>query len=85
MCYNCGCFNPNDDMGSDDNITNSTFDKLSQKWNKDSKAEVKNLLETDKTSENLDVAGMFEKAASAWGQPIEEAKSNTLKLLKTAK
>lgn len=25
MCYNCGCGNPNDDMGSPDNITNQTF------------------------------------------------------------
>lgn len=27
MCYNCGCGNPNDDMGNPDNITNATFDK----------------------------------------------------------
>lgn len=27
MCYNCGCGNPNDDMGNKDNITNVTFDK----------------------------------------------------------
>jgi len=85
MCYNCGCFNPNDSMGSDDNITNSTFDKLSKKLNKDSKTEVKNLLEADKASENPDVAEMFEKAANAWGQSVVEAKANTLKLLKTAK
>lgn len=27
MCYNCGCGNPNDDMGNPDNITNATFAK----------------------------------------------------------
>lgn len=27
MCYNCGCGNPNDDMGNPDNITNTTFAK----------------------------------------------------------
>lgn len=85
MCYNCGCFNPNDNMGSDDNITNSTFDKLSKKWNKDSKAEVKKLLENNKVDDNPDAKEMFEKASRAWGQPIEEAKTNTLKLLKTSK
>ena len=25
MCYNCGCQMPNNDMGKDENITNSTF------------------------------------------------------------
>lgn len=25
MCYNCGCGNPNDDMGKPSNITSSTF------------------------------------------------------------
>jgi hypothetical protein len=27
MCYNCGCGNPNDDMGDPNNITNATFQK----------------------------------------------------------
>lgn len=26
MCYNCGCQMPNNDMGSDKNITNQTFE-----------------------------------------------------------
>ena len=30
MCYNCGCGNPNDDMGNPDNITNATFVKAAQ-------------------------------------------------------
>jgi hypothetical protein len=30
MCYNCGCGNPNDDMGNADNITTLTFDKAAK-------------------------------------------------------
>lgn len=30
MCYNCGCKNPNDDMGDPNNITNATFAKAAQ-------------------------------------------------------
>lgn len=30
MCYNCGCGNPNDDMGNPDNITTSTFVKAAE-------------------------------------------------------
>lgn len=30
MCYNCGCGNPNDDMGNPDNITNLTFVKAAK-------------------------------------------------------
>lgn len=30
MCYNCGCGNPNDDMGNADNITTTTFAKAAQ-------------------------------------------------------
>lgn len=30
MCYNCGCGNPNDDMGNADNITNETFKKAAE-------------------------------------------------------
>jgi len=51
MCYNCGCQNPDDDMGHPDNITEDTF----------------------------------EKAAKAWGQSVDEAKRNTLELLKKIK
>lgn len=32
MCYNCGCGNPDDDMGHADNITNKTFDKAAKAW-----------------------------------------------------
>lgn len=30
MCYNCGCGMPDDNMGSDDNITTATFEKASK-------------------------------------------------------
>lgn len=88
MCYNCGCFNPNDDMGSADNIINSTFEHLSKEWGKnvsETKNLVKNLLENGEADKDPHLKEMFEKAARAWGQPVEEAKANTLKLLKTAK
>ena len=48
MCYNCGCQQPDNDMGQATNITNKTF----------------------------------ETAAKGWGQSVEEAKKNTLELLK---
>ena len=37
MCYNCGCGNPNDDMGNPDNITNETFTKAAKAENQDIK------------------------------------------------
>lgn len=46
MCYNCGCGNPNDDMGHQDNITTSTFDKAA-------KAEKQSLLEAMKNTREL--------------------------------
>ncbi len=27
MCYNCGCMDPKDNMGSNDNITDDTIEK----------------------------------------------------------
>jgi hypothetical protein len=30
MCYNCGCGNPNDDMGDPKNITNKTFEAAAE-------------------------------------------------------
>ena len=33
MCYNCGCGNPNDDMGNPDNITYTTFQKAAKAEN----------------------------------------------------
>lgn len=37
MCYNCGCGNPNDDMGNPDNITNDTFAKAAEAENQSPK------------------------------------------------
>lgn len=56
MCYNCGCGNPNDDMG----MGSAGVDP-------------KGSMITNKT---------FEKAAKAYGMTVEEAKRETLKLLK---
>ncbi len=30
MCYNCGCMDPKDAMGHDDNITDETFEKAAR-------------------------------------------------------
>lgn len=89
MCYNCGCFNPTDDMGHNDNITNQTQLKaLSLYWKKSFKETQKNLLEMLELEDpNLEkdvfLKDMFENAAHAWGQSVNEAKKNTLLLLKS--
>ena len=87
MCYNCGCTIPDDNMGSNDNITESTLRHLSEHWGKkliETKKELLNLLSTSdprlESEEHL--KSMFEKAASSWGQSVEEAKKNTASLLK---
>lgn len=85
MCYNCGCGNPNDDMGSNDNITNATFESLAEKWKMDilgAKHKVFDFLESKKTQNESDIREVFEKAASAWGQPVEEAKRQVHQMLK---
>lgn len=88
MCYNCGCHNPHDDMGSPDNITEQTLIDLSTHLNKsltDTKLYLIGLLET-KNSElekNNHLKEMFEKSSKAWGQSVDEAKKNTLDLLKS--
>ena len=33
MCYNCGCMDPKDQMGSEDNITDETFEKAARASN----------------------------------------------------
>ncbi len=87
MCYNCGCQNPDDDMGSPDNITNSTLNHLSKHWDK-SFDETRLILlqalenQDQKILEEVHIKEMFGKAAKAWGQSVDQAKSNTLELLK---
>ena len=47
MCYNCGCGNPNDDMGNPKNITNKTFEeaaKAEQQTPEEAKAKTLELL-----------------------------------------
>jgi len=79
MCYNCGCFNPQDNMGSDENITESTFDELSKKWNKsleETKKTVLSMLKEKKVSENPELFQLFQKASKAWGQSADVAQKN---------
>jgi hypothetical protein len=85
MCYNCGCDAPDDDMGHPDNITNHTFHHLGERLGK-SENETKELvlkaIETNTIDKYPDLTQMFEKAAKAENQSVEEAKKETLKLLK---
>ena len=84
MCYNCGCEAPDDDMGHPDNITNHTFHHLGEKWGKSEK-EAKEMVLAALTNNSVEkdpvLVDMFEKAAAAEGQSVEEAKKETLKLL----
>lgn len=87
MCYNCGCQNPDDDMGHPDNITNSTLHHLSEHWGKtfdETRLLVLKAMEGNdqKILTDQHLTEMFEKAAKAWGQSVDEAKKNTLALLK---
>lgn len=88
MCYNCGCAIPEDDMGHPDNITESTLQHLSEHWGKnlvETKKELLSLLSTNDPRLQIDhhLKEMFEKAAKAWGQSMEDAKKNTAGLLKS--
>src|SRR5688500_15353404 len=83
MCYNCGCHNPEDDMGHSDNITNDTFKHLSEHWKlspKDTKQKVLKMLQDDKISDQH-IQAMFEKAAKAYGQSVDESKHKTRRML----
>lgn len=87
MCFNCGCHNPHDDMGSKDNITLQTLEHLADHEGKSLK-EMEQLLlgwlqSNDKRLEkDPHLKEMFTKAAKAWGQSVDEAKKNTLSLLR---
>ena len=43
MCFNCGCENPDDNMGSSDNITNETFEKAAKAWGQTKDEAMKNV------------------------------------------
>lgn len=83
MCYNCGCHIPQDDMGHPDNITDQTLEELA-KARKVTVAQLKTTLKeylTGGQSGQADFEAMFDKASKAWGQSIEDAKKQTLKML----
>lgn len=44
MCFNCGCGNPNDDMGNPKNITNKTFEEAAKAWGQSEEEAKKNAL-----------------------------------------
>jgi len=88
MCYNCGCGMPDDDMGHADNITNKTFEVLASTFAK-SVQETKKLVYDYLTGSNtlsgdeiVAIDEMLIKASAAWGQSIDDAKKETLHLLK---
>lgn len=83
MCYNCGCRIPQDDMGDPKNITDQTFKKLAEELGKnerETKELVKKYLQAADTN-NKQIEKIFEEASKAWGQSVEDAKKNTLKML----
>lgn len=86
MCYNCGCHNPHDDMGHPDNIIDEKQLKdLATHWDKslaDTKNELYKILSSDEPIEDDFLNQIFDKAAKAWGQSVDEAKKNTYKELK---
>ncbi len=88
MCYNCGCRILEDDMGNPANIHTAMLEELSEKWQLDL-AEVKKLF-LDYTEgkeigeKQVELEIIFNKAAAAWGQPLEDAKKNTAKILAEA-
>lgn len=74
-------------MGHPDNITNATFSavgKSLEKSQKEIEEDMYSWLSGGDISENEKEAFhvIFEKSAKAWGQSIDEAKKNTLLLLK---
>ena len=44
MCYNCGCEMPDDAMGNEDNITNTTIRKAAKASNQSEEEAKKNML-----------------------------------------
>ncbi len=84
MCYNCGCHIPQDSMGSDDNITDATLNKLADHWGKslqETKLALIELLKNNQVEKDPYVSDLFIKAGKSWGQSEDEAKKNTLSLL----
>ncbi len=84
MCYNCGCWAPDDSMGNGDNITTETFSHIAKKWKKSTKESKELVLKwlEDPATPQPELEEIFDKAAKAWGQSVEKAKEETLSLLK---
>lgn len=89
MCYNCGCGNPYDDMGNPDNIIEETLKTQSNKTGEslqDLKLKLYQTLDQQMNGQKVEmspeIVEMFERAAKAESQTVEEAKKNTLDLLK---
>ncbi len=83
MCYNCGCHNPSDDMGNQNNITTETVKRLASEW-KVSDKEAKHRIFKYVTGAIQDpqLDQVFTQASKAWGQSIEDAKKQAYKVLK---
>ena len=75
---------PDYKMGSDDNITNKTFEELAKKLNKsleETKLYVLYALENQGVDKDQNLKGLFEKTGKSWGQKPEEAKREVLQML----
>lgn len=80
---------PDDPMGHPENIINQTLDQVASEMNLEPGAfrtKLTHDLEAQMADSSMQldpaVEDMFNKASNAWGQPVEEAKKNTLSLLK---
>lgn len=80
---------PDDDMGDANNITNGTLKHLAEHSGKSLEAVQKDLVDLlqkeaggEKVEEDEHIKEMFEKAAQASGQTIEDAKREARMLLK---
>lgn len=74
-------------MGNPDNITVETLKHLAEHEGKsleEMEQQFISLLESNdkKLEDDPHLKEMFEKAAKAWGQSVDEAKKNTLSLLR---
>lgn len=83
MCYNCGCQMSDDDMGHHDNITNHTIEHFAKDQGEEVDVVRAKMMESLQKGEiPVGWEEMFDKAAKASNQSLEEAKKNTLDLLK---
>ncbi len=82
MCYNCGCNNPFDDMGSPDNLTADKINSLAKEMGQ-TIPETKQLICDFASHKKTDpkIAEVFQKAAASWKQSVSEAEKNATDLL----